>query len=83
MKKMNDINEAVLYLKSGEILTCSGSDQFVYKNDRVYRYTDGTRYSLDLNEFVELYKKNSFYLYEETVEIDETKDEAYYRYYRK
>lgn len=83
MKKMNDINESLLYLKSGEILTENGNDQFVFKNNHVYRYTDGTRYSLKIEEFTELYKKSSFYLYEEAVEIDESKDEAYYRYYHK
>ena len=36
-----------------------------------------------LNDLGKRNKKNRFYLYEESVEIDETKDEAYYRYYRK
>lgn len=83
MRRMNDIAEAVLYLKGGEILTGNGKDHFIIKDERVYRYDSGTRYSLELDEFMELYKNSSFYLYEETAEIDETKDEAYYRYYRK
>ena len=83
MQKLRDINEALAYLKEGEVLTENGTNRFVMKGDRISCYDRGTRFSLDPGEFRELYLKNSFYLYEETVAIDETKDEAYYRYYRK
>ncbi|MBQ2509619.1 MAG: hypothetical protein II529_02225 [Erysipelotrichaceae bacterium] len=83
MRKMRDVSEAFLYLKEGEILTSDGKDQFVLKQDRIYRYDRGTRFSLPAEDFLQLYQKSSFFLYEETAEIDETKDEAYYRYYRK
>ena len=82
MEKLKDINEALSYLREGELVTGNGKDIFVFKNDRIYRYDEGTRYSLNVNDFLELYSKNTFYLYEESVEIDETKDEAYYRYIR-
>ena len=83
MQKLRDINEAISYLEEGEILTENGTNRFVIRDDRVGCYDSGTRFSLDLKEFKKLYQKNSFYLYEETVQIDEDKDEAYYRYYRK
>ena len=83
MRKMRDISEAILYLKDGEILTGSGKERFILKQEKVYCYNDGTRFSLTEDEFLQLYQKSSFFLYEETAEIDETKDEAYYRYYRK
>lgn len=83
MQKLEDINEVISYLRDGDIVTSNGKDQFIMKNERVYRYCDGTHFGLDLKEFIELFRKNRFYLYEESVEIDETKDEAYYRYYRK
>ena len=83
MQKLNDINEAIGYLREGDIITCNGRDLFVLKNDKVYRYYEGTHYGLSVADFAELYNKNTFYLYEESVEIDENKDEAYYRYYRK
>ena len=83
MQKLRDINEAMAYLKEGEILTENGTNRFVLRDDRISCYENGTRFSLELDEFRELYQKNSFYLYEETVQIDEDKDEAYYRYYRK
>ena len=83
MRKMRDVSEAFLFLKEGDILTTDGKDQFILKQDRIYRYASGTRFSLPIEEFLQLYQKSSFFLYEETAEIDETKDEAYYRYYKK
>ena len=83
MQKLNDINEAVSYLREGDIITGNGKDLFMMKNKRIYRYCEGTQFGLSIKDFMELYNKNTFYLYEESVEIDESKDEAYYRYYRK
>ena len=83
MQKLNDITEAIDYLREGDIITGNGKDLFILKNDKVYRYNEGTHYGMSIKDFMELYNKNTFYLYEESVEIDEDKDEAYYRYYRK
>ena len=83
MELLRDMNEVLSYLREGDIVTSDGKDQFVLKGEKVFRYYNGSRFSLDLKDFSDLYKKNRFYLYEESVEIDETKDEAYYRYYRK
>ncbi|MBR0418772.1 MAG: hypothetical protein IJI66_06360 [Erysipelotrichaceae bacterium] len=83
MQKLTDIREAVSYLQEGDIVTSNGKDFYVLKNDKVHIYSNGSHYSLELSDFARLYNKNTFYLYEESAEIDETKDEAYYRYYRK
>lgn len=83
MEKLENINEAIEYLKQGDIVSSNGKDQFVIKNKKVFRYDNGTSFSLSLNDFYELYKNNNFYLYEDSVYIDEEKDEAYYRYYKK
>ncbi len=83
MELLKDMNEVLSYLREGEVVTCNGKDLFVLKGEKVWRYAEGTRFPLSLKDFIELYMKNRFYLYEESVEIDETKDEAYYRYYRK
>ena len=78
-----EFKDVLSLLESGYVLTVDGKDFFVLKNKRVHHYKDGTHYSLETDEFLSLYKNNSFYLYEETVEIDDKKDEEYYRYYRK
>ena len=83
MIKVNNIKEAVAYLREKEILTSNGKDQFILLDNKVYRYYDGNQFALPLKEFSELYKDTSFYLYEDVVTVDEEKDEAYYRYYKK
>lgn len=83
MQKLENIKEAVAYLKEGELVTANGKDQFVMKNKKIYHYKNGSHYGLDVNDFIELFKNETFYLYEEPVEIDDKKDEEYYRYYKK
>lgn len=83
MQKLNDINEAISYLRDGDIITSTGKDQLVFKNNKVYIYNQGNHFGLEIKDFMELYKKTVFYLYEDAITIDEEKDEAYYRYYKK
>ena len=83
MEKLKDIREALAFLNDGDIITSDGKDQFLLREKKVYRYADGSRYVLSIGDFKELYEKTVFYLYEDSVTVDETKDEAYYRYYRK
>lgn len=83
MEKLKDIHEAIDYLKQGDIVSSNGKDQFIIRNKKVYRYDDGNTYSLPLNDFLDLYRNSNFYLYEDSAYIDEEKDEAYYRYYKK
>lgn len=83
MQKIESFYEVLNSLKQGDVLTSNGKDFFVFKNDKVHHYNDGTRYRLCIEDFTELFKKHKFYLYEEKAEIDESKDEAYYRYYKK
>ena len=83
MQKLRDTKEALSYLKEGDIITTNGKDQFVYKNEKVYCYADGNHFGLSVTDFVSLYINKTFYLYEEPITIDETKDEDYYRYYKK
>lgn len=83
MEKLNDISEAIIYLKQGDIVSTNGKDQLVLKDKKICRYSDGTYFSLSINDFLDLYKNSNFYLYEDSNYIDEEKDEAYYRYYKK
>lgn len=84
MEKLNNLGEAIEYLKSNAILTSNGTDQFVYRKGKISRYFGGSSFSLSIDDFMLLYAKTDFYLYQNsTNEIDEDKDEAYYRYYKK
>ncbi|MBO4358199.1 MAG: hypothetical protein IKX97_05725 [Erysipelotrichaceae bacterium] len=83
MEKIETVSEALLMMKDGYPVTLNNKDFFIFRNGRIHHYDSGTHFSLSEKDFVELYKKNSFFVMEETVQIDETKDEAYYRYYRK
>lgn len=84
MEKINSFKEVLLALKDKEILTTKIKDKFVFKKGKIYCYTNGSSFSLDVDDFIDLYKDEVFYIYEEEgASIDEDKDEAYYRYYRK
>lgn len=83
MEKLKDVKEALSYIRQGEIITSNGKDQILFKNDKVYCYNDGSHYNLDTESFLDLYKNTNLFLYEEQVEIDDKKDEEYYRYYKK
>ena len=83
MTKLGSMREVLDALKAGEILTTNASDLFQYKKGMVRVRNAGTRFSLTLEEFEELYHLNTFFLYSDDNAIDEEKDEAYYRYYRK
>ncbi len=84
MEKLNSIQEALLALKDKEILTTNKIDRYVFKRNNIYVYSNGTSFVLTLDDFKDLYKEKTFYVYkEEGSFIDNEKDEAYYRYYRK
>ena len=76
--------ELLDFLKDGVVLCTKSNNRFVYKKDRVWCYFEGNAFPLSEEDFLELYKKEKFYVFEDsTNEIDEDKDYAYYRYYRK
>ena len=84
MEKLNNIQEAILALKDKEILSTNKKDRYVFKRNNIYVYNNGTSFVLTLDDFKELYKEKTFYVFEEEGSfIDNDKDEAYYRYYRK
>ena len=53
MQKLENISEAISYLKEGEILTENGRNRFVMKDERIFCYDNGTKFSLNLKEFKE------------------------------
>lgn len=83
MIKVNNIREAFDYLKEGELLTSNGKDQFILRKQKVIRSFEGNMFSLSIDDFIDIYSNTTFYLYEDVQVVDEEKDEAYYRYYKK
>ena len=84
MEKINSFSEVIIHLKEKEILTTKNKDFFVYKKEKVFRYFNGSCFAISIEDFIELYKKETFFIYEESgTFIDNDKDEAYYRYYKK
>ncbi len=78
-----DINEALKLLKEG-ILLKDNKTIFVFKNNKFCCYFDGSLVKINEEDFIELYKNDNFYIFEDKeIIIDETKDEDYYRYYKK
>ncbi len=84
MEKLRSLAEALDYLKNGQLLVNGRKEQFYYKNERIYIRNQGSSYSLNIDEFIQLFKDTVFYIYQDNdISIDDQKDEAYYRYYHK
>lgn len=72
-------NEALTYLKDGEVILTANHTSFYLKDNTVTVHTPNSRYKLTLNEFAELFAKQELYLYiPDGSSIDPEKDEAYY-----
>lgn len=84
MNKLENISEVLEALKNHEILTINKEDFYILKNNKICCYKKGTSFMLMIDDFIDLYKTKTFFIYEnENVFIDDDKDENYYRYYRK
>ena len=83
MQKIENVIDALAYLNDGEILTTNNIDQFILKDKNIHRYSEGNHFIINVNDYLSLYKNTPFYIYEDGAEIDDSKDEAYYRYYKK
>lgn len=83
MNKINNILEALEEIKNGEILTSDGTNVFYLKDDKIRIKSNNAYYNLTFEDFIKLYKKVVFTYYKNDNVIDEDKDEAYYRYYKK
>ena len=67
-----------------EVLTTNKKDRYILKKDNIYVYGEATSFVLSLEDFRDLYQEKTFFVFkEEGAYIDNDKDEAYYRYYRK
>ena len=80
MEKVNDVMDM---LNRGELFTSNGQDIFVMRKDKISCYRNGSKFVMSIDDFLDLYSQTNFYVYKEEVLVDEEKDEAYYRYYKK
>lgn len=81
------INEAILYLKEGEILLSieSNSSFFKLKDNNIVIINKNYKSVINFNEFIELYKDSKFIIYnpKENDLVDENKDKEYYSWNHK
>jgi len=84
MEKVETFELALDELKNGAKLTINGNDRFYQSNETITRVENGSKYRMNKDDFIALFNKNTFYYYEDnSIFIDDTKDEDYYRYYKK
>ena len=84
MEKINSFDEVLLYLKEKAIITTDGKNMFYLKDGKVIHKFKGNSLSLKKEDFISLYSDEEFFLIEDnSVYIDDNKDEDYYRYYKK
>ena len=84
MKKIESIREVVVRLKMGEKVCRNREDVFAWQKEKIMEYRKGSRFVMSLEDFLELYGRDTFFELEESgPEIDSEKDEEYYRYYHK
>ena len=79
MEKIETFQEVKYALKSREVITSNGVDNFFFKDDHVTRVFKGSSYKMSLKDFIELYKDTTFYRLPASLNvIDENKDIEYY-----
>lgn len=79
MQKIETFEEVKFSLKHFEFVTTNGKDVFYYKDGFVTHKFNGNIIKIKYDEFVELYKDETFfYLEEEQETVDLKKDEEYY-----
>ncbi len=84
MKRIETFKEVILYLNDGAILSTFSVREIYLKDKKVHFSFDGNGFVLTMEDFMNLYRNETFYLMEDDeFAIDESKDEDYYRYYRK
>lgn len=84
MEKIESFNETIDLMKQGAIVTLENGNYFVCNKDKIISYFNQNRVVMSLQDFIELYAKENFYLYEDNSSfIDPLKDEEYYAFKHK
>lgn len=90
---MKDINEleviedvyiVIKLLKEKKILFLTNKTFFIMKNNKIRVFNTNVSYALKIDEFIDLYKNQKFYVYEENDETyDFLRDDEYYSWKHK
>lgn len=84
MEKIESFKEVLEHLSQGEIARLANGNYFYVRKDNIVSYYRGNRIVMKIEDFVDLYQKNDFYLYEDnSTVIDPLKDEEYYSFKHK
>ena len=84
MEKIDSFEETLMYLKDKAVITSDGRNLFYLYNGYVVNKFNGSSVKMKKEDFIELYRDETFYLKEDnSIFIDDEKDEDYYRYYKK
>lgn len=84
MEKIETFAETLDYLKQGLVVTLANGNYFVFSKERIVSYFSQNRVVMSLQNFIELYGKETFYLYEDNSSfVDPLKDEEYYAFKHK
>lgn len=87
MNKVENIKEALALLKDKEILYIQKNEAifFAMPKDKILVKGNDTRYFLTEDEFIELFQKESFLIYENASfeSVDHQKDAEYYSWQHK
>ena len=84
MEKIDSFEETLMYLKDKAVITSDGRNLFYLSNGYVVSKFNGSSVKMKKEDFIELYRDETFYLKEDnSIFIDDEKDEDYYRYYKK
>lgn len=84
MEKIDSFEETLMYLKDKAVITSDGRNLFYLSNGYVVNKFNGSSVKMKKEDFIELYRDKTFYLKEDnSIFIDDEKDEDYYRYYKK
>ena len=68
-----------MYLKDQEIVISSNRTSFYMQNSLITAINNGTRFTLSIEDFTDLYSKETFFLYKpDDSTVNTEKDEEYY-----
>ena len=61
MKKIENQEEMLCYLKQKQRLYIAKDDFFIMKDDNIYEFNKGSRFILSYEDFIALYEQKDFY----------------------